>query len=299
MTATWKDALAADAGGDLLAGGRRWNGGVLVHDEVLDDDARTFAHSEFVGRANVAHTTSAVEARVRRRILARLADQAGLPRDRPLLELGCADGLVTRTLLELGFEQLVSTDIVHRTVAALEGSLSDAERERTLLIADDMMRLPFAPGTFSTVLAWGVLSVTGDVERAIDLAWEWVEPGGHLLLAEPILESVLAYTLVRSDLGEFRRTLRERTRAGMWDRRDERYPVNPLRFYTERLEALPGATVVAHDGVTMLPSLILGGLAQDTPLSEEELGEVSELLGDEAIDELSLWRQAVWLVRKR
>ena len=101
------------------------------------------------------------------------------------------------------------------------------------------------------------------------------------------------------DLDEFRRTQREGTRAAMWDAREHRYRVNPLNFYRERLGALPGATIAQAGGVSMLPSLLLGGLVQDSPLPEEELAELSELLGDPALDNLALWRQAFWLVRKR
>jgi SAM-dependent methyltransferase len=292
----WKEAFLSQAPG---ANGYRRFGGIVGREELLtSEDRRLFSQSEFVARSKVPYTTSAVEARIRRRHLERLANAFPLDRKQPVLELGCADGLVTHALLELGFEKLVSTDIVHSTVATLDGSLTPELRERVLLVVDDLLRLPFEEASFGAVIAWGVLSVTGHFEHALERSWEWVAPGGYMLLAEPLLESVLVYTLVRGDLDEFRRTLSEGTRAGVWEDRKDRYRVNPSSFYEEHLSRLPGATVSEAGGVNMLPSLILGGLVQDTPVPEAELAQLSDLLGDPGLDDLALWRQAFWLLRK-
>jgi SAM-dependent methyltransferase len=300
VTSQWKEAVLGGATDGRLPEGYRRDDGIVGRVALLEaDEERPFSKSEFVGRAQVPHTTSAVEARIRRRHLKHLLESAEIDRSQPVLELGCADGLVTRHLLELGFQKLVSTDIVHATVAKLDGSLSPAESERVLLVLDDLLQLPLGEGSFEAVLAWGVLSVSGDFDRALALSWDWVAPGGYLLLAEPILESVLLYALVRGDLDEFRRILRTRTRATMWEgSREERYGVNPWGHYETRLGELPGATVTGRGGVNMLPSLVLGGITQDSPVPAEELEELSDLLGDPALDELVLWRQVYWLVRK-
>ncbi len=245
------------------------------------------------------HTTSAIEAAIRQRHLRRLVESAGIDRSLPVLELGCADGLVTDHLLRIGFERLVATDIEYPSVAKLDQSLESSQHERVLLVVDDMLGLPFPRSSFTTIVAWGVLSVTGDFDRALERAWDWVAPGGWLLLAEPILESVLVYTLVRGDLAEFRRTWDEGTRAGAWETRDDRYRVNRLNFYRRRLEALPGATIAEAGGISMLPSLVLGGVAQDRTLPQTELSELSERLTDPELDDVALWRQAFWLLRKR
>jgi SAM-dependent methyltransferase len=291
-SATWKDGvLPEDAE-------YRREGAVLGREELLGSRGPLWAESEFVGRAETPHTTSAMEAKIRKRQLERIVEGGALDAAEPALELGCADGLVTRHLLELGFEKLVSTDLEHATVARLESSLSDAEHERVMLIVDDLLKLPFGESAFATVIAWGVLSVSGDFERALELSWEWTAPGGHLLLAEPVLESVLLYALVRGDVDEFRRILREGSRPAGWENREDRYGVNKLGFYRDRLAQLQGATVVDEGGVSILPSLILGGIAQDRALPERELDELDELLSDPDLDELLMWRQAYWLVRK-
>lgn len=300
--ASWKDELLPGAGGGELPKGYRWQGGVIGREELLDiSDRRHWSHSEFVARAETSHTTSAVEAKIRRRHLEQLIGSSGIDPTRPTLELGCADGLVTRTLLELGFEKLISTDLVHETVEVLDRSIDPDQRERIVLIVDDLMRLPFSDSRFSTVIAWGVLSVTPDFDRGLELAWRWVAPGGHLLLAEPLLESVLVYALVRGDLDEFRRIHREGTRPGVWEERnerDDRYRVNPMSFYEQRLGDLAGADIVEAGGVNMLPSLVLGGLLQDSPVDEDERAALSELLSDPGLDHLALWRQTFWLLRK-
>jgi len=215
-----------------------------------------------------------------------------------VLDLGCADGTIAHDLLKLGFEQLVSTDILASGVATLERSLADEDRERALLIVDDLLRLPFPDASFGTVIAWGILSVSGDFDRALELAWSWVEPGGHLLFAEPLLEQALVYALVRGDLEEFRRISSERSRPEMWEKRESRYGVEPAGFYARRIAELPGASAIESGGINMLPSLVLGGLLQDSPVSDDEKAELAELLSDPALDELTLWRQGFWLVRK-
>jgi SAM-dependent methyltransferase len=299
VAAEWKDSLLPGASAGTLPEGYRREDGVVGREDLLGaTDHRFWADSEFVARSKIPHTTSAVEAEIRRRQLEQLVHGSPIDPKRPALELGCADGLVTRHLLELGFEKLVSTDIVHPTVARLEQTLTPPERDRVLLVVDDVLRLPLDQGSFDTVIAWGVLSVSGDFERALELAWSWVTPGGHLLLAEPLLESVLVYALVRGDLDEFRRIRAEGTRAAMWDKRADRYGVNTWRFYEDRLAALHGSAIADRGGVNMLPSLVLGGVVQDSPVDEAELSELSELLTDPALDELNLWRQAYWLVRK-
>ena len=286
--------------GDELPDGYERRGPIVGRRELLDDiGSELWAGSEFVARSRVAHTTSAVEATLRRRHLERLVEQASIDPAGPTLELGCGDGLVTRHLLELGFGSLLSTDIVHSSVERIARSLSESERERVQLVVDDLMRLPLDTGSFRAVIAWGVLSVSGDFDAALERAWSWVEPGGHLLLAEPLLESVLAYALARGDVAEFRRTFEEGTRAAMWDRREDRYPVHPARFYEERLAALPDATVELAGGVSLFPSLVLGGLFEERPAAEDERAAAAELLADPRFDELTSWRQAFWLVRRR
>jgi hypothetical protein len=84
----------------------------------------------------------------------------------------------------------------------------------------------------------------------------------------------------------------------MWEDREDRYRVNPLRFYTDRLERLPDAKVAESGGISMLPSLVFGGLLQEEPVDEGERADLSELLKGPELDELALWRQAFWLVQK-
>ena len=299
MSTEWKDVLLPGAVEGALPPEYGRRDGVFGRETLLDARKNVlWSESEFVARARVPSTTSAVEADIRHRHVAALAERFALDRTRPILDLGCADGLLAHTLLELGFEKLVSTDILFNGVAQLGASLDASAHERTLLVVDDMLELPFAPESFGTVVAWGIVSVTADFDRALDTAWRWIAPGGHLLLAEPLLEQALVYALVRHDLGEFRRILRDGTRAGMWDKRETRYRVNPARFYACRLADLEGAHVVDSAGVSMLPSLVLGGLLQDLPVSDRERAAVAELLTGEDLDTLEIWRQAHWLVRK-
>ena len=300
MATEWKASVLPGIGGDGLPEGYRREGRIIGRQKLLESDGRNpFSESDFVGRAQVPYTTSLVEARIRHRQLERVFQSTEIDRSQPVLELGCADGVVTRHLLELGFNRLVSTDIVHAAVERLDSSLSPGEAEKVVLVVDDLLQLPLEPKLFEAVIAWGVLSVSGEFDRALELSWGWVAPGGYLLLAEPTLESVLVYALVRGDLEEFGRILETGTRAAMWDgpRRD-RYRVHRWSFYEQQLGGLHGATMVDRGGVSMLPSLVLGGIAQDSSLPEAQLQAFSGLLGAPSLDDLTLWRQAYWLVRK-
>jgi SAM-dependent methyltransferase len=297
MSREWKETVL---GGDgALPDGYRREGRILGRAEFLDTkDRRLWSDSEFASRASTPHATSAVEALVRRRHLERLVERFELDRARPVLDLGCADGTVAHGLLDLGFRKVVSTDILATGVSALDRSLTSEQHGQVLLVVDDMLRMPLSPASFGTVIAWGILSVSGDFDQALEHAWTWLADGGYLLHAEPLREQALVYALVRGDLDEFRRVLGEGTRAGMWDDREDRYPVNTFGFYEKRLSQLPDATVVERGGINMLPSLVLGGLVQAAPVPEDELIELSNLLEDPALDEQVLWRQAYWLVRK-
>jgi SAM-dependent methyltransferase len=299
VSGAWQKMVLQGAENGGLPDGYQRHGAILARSELLaTNDQSVWSESDFVARSKVPHTTSAVEAEIRGRHLKRLFTTYEIDAEEPILDLGCADGLLAHDLLEIGCERLVSTDILPHLVQMLDRSLAAEQRERVLLVVDDMMRLPLRQSSFSAVFAWGILSIAGDFDRALDLAWSWVAPGGYLLLAEPLLEQALVYPLIRGDVDEFRRVQRERTRAGMWEERDERYRVNSLRFYTDRLERLPGARVAESGGISMLPSLLLGGLLQDAPVDQAECAELSELLKDTELDELALWRQAFWLMQK-
>jgi SAM-dependent methyltransferase len=299
VSGPWQETVLQGAENGRLPEGYQRHGAILARSELLGTgDRSVWSGSEFVARSKVPHTTSAVEAEIRRRHLKRLFRTFEIDTEQPVLDLGCADGLLAHDLLEIGCEKLVSTDILPDLVAMLDRSLPTEQREQVLLIVDDLLRLPLRQSSFSAVFAWGILSVVGDFDRALASAWKWVAPGGYLLLAEPLLEQALIYPLIRGDLSEFRRVRRERTRAGTWEERDDRYRVNPLRFYTDRLERLPDAKVAESGGISMLPSLVLGGLLQDSPASDAELAELSDLFKDPELDEVALWRQAFWLVQK-
>jgi SAM-dependent methyltransferase len=299
VSGAWQETVLQGAENGRLPEGYQRHGAILARADLLaTSDRGVWSTSDFVARSKVPHTTSAVEAEIRRRHVKRLFTTYGIDAERPVLDLGCADGLLAHDLLQIGCEKLVSTDILPHLVQMLDRSLAAEQRERVLLVVDDMMRLPLRQSSFAAVFAWGILSVAGDFDRALDLAWSWVAPGAYLLLAEPLLEQALVYPLIRGDLDEFRRVQAGRTRAGMWEEWDDRYRVNPLRFYTDRLERLSDATVVESGGISMLPSIVLGGLLQDVPVDESERAELSDLLKDPELDELTLWRQAFWLVQK-
>ena len=292
---SWKEDVIAASQADYLR-----IGNVVGRSERMraDDQGRLWVASEFVARSKVPYTTSAVEAGIRRRHLERLVRQFSISPQTTTLDLGCADGILTHDLLQLGFERVVATDILYSSVARLESTLQGSTSERVMLVVDDLHKLPFKANSLGMGIAWGVLSVSGDFEGALTRVWHWIAPGGFLLFAEPLLEHALVYALVRRDLNEFHRTLRERSRPVMWDQREKRYGLKTFKEYATHIGALPGAAVVSSGGINLLPSLVLGGLIQDQPVSDQERCDLVQLLSDPALDEISLSRQAFWLLRK-
>lgn len=294
MIGDWRVGIFAS--GKLPPGYVAIDGGA-AREELLQGHARQFwTKSEFSLRAETPFTTSYMERQIRSRLLARATEE--FDRGGVVLELGCGDGLVTRDLLSLGFERLVASEILPNLASAAWDSISAEFRERVCVVVDDVLEVPFLPAHFPLVVAWGVLSVCGHFERALERAWAWVRPGGALLIVEPLLEHALVYALVRGDFEEFARTLAEGTRPEMWDKRDSRYPLWTYDRYSVEFERLPGGHIEVADGVNMLPSLVFGGLLQDQSMPQDVKNRLQEALLAPEMDKLRLWRQALWLIRK-
>lgn len=296
MTAAW---LVPGADAVDLPDGYVRRGALIGRAELLDAPAdREWSRSDFAGRAEIPGTTSDVEARFKRRLFERWAIDGTLDPRAPTLDVGCSDGVLVQAMADLGFDRVVATDVVHSAVARLAGRLGEDARGRVSLVVDDLLRAPLPPAAFAGVVAWGVLSVTGDFWSALERCWRWVAPGGTFVLAEPLLEHPLVYAVVRRDIGELRRTLADHTRPKDWSDKDDRYAVWPKRYYDEAVAGLSGGELLETTGVPLLASLVLGGLAQDLELAEEERRALADELAAPALDELGLWRQGIWVVRK-
>ncbi len=99
---------------------------------------------------------------------------------RPVLDLGCGDGLFGQMLFKKGPEY------------GLDRSLSElyTARQRGVyraLVCADMAWMPFADGTFATILSNGVLEHVRDLRRALTEIARVLHPKGRLIFTVPIV----------------------------------------------------------------------------------------------------------------
>ncbi len=105
----------------------------------------------------------------------RWIDQLSLPAGSPVLEIGPGAGLMTAALERRGF-RVAAADRAHRMI--------EIARERAAgagLILADAHRLPFRPGSFSLVVALGVVPWLHSPQVAVAEMARVLRPGGYLV----------------------------------------------------------------------------------------------------------------------
>src|SRR5204863_6435470 len=129
--------------------------------------------------------------------------------------------------------------------------------------------------TIDVGLAYGLFAEMPDFREALRSAVRVLKPGGLLFYVDPILEHALVYALVRRDVEEFLRIARTSTRARMWNEKERRYKV----CSSSELRALMTCAdlhIVEEDGVSVLPSLVFGGVLQEMALPTEKKEELRD-----------------------
>ena len=109
----------------------------------------------------------------------RLAALAGDLRGKRVLDLACGRGESARILIEEFGASVSGTDISPQMIEECEGSCPEGE-----FYAADASRLPFADGSFDTVLCECSFSVFGDTNGAMKEACRVLKPGGLLLVSD-------------------------------------------------------------------------------------------------------------------
>ena len=100
--------------------------------------------------------------------------------ERPLLDLGCGDGLIAQVLF--GTLGAVDAGIDPWAVQLRQAALSGAYRRVDLA---DGHHLPYADGAFATVFSNSVLEHIPDAEVVLREAGRVVRPGGHVIYTVP------------------------------------------------------------------------------------------------------------------
>jgi len=107
-----------------------------------------------------------------------------LPFERPILDVGCGDGLFGRVFfpepVEVGFDRSEK----ELATAARHG----AYRE---LVQGDVAELPFADASFATVFSNGVLEHVDQLDAALRQIARVLRPGGRLIMTVPTMRDEL------------------------------------------------------------------------------------------------------------
>lgn len=217
-----------------------------------------------------------------------------------VLDVGCGDGRFTRLFLSEGIEHVTAVDLDRKNLYRTAARLTSSERGRTTLIQADIVHLPLERDTHQAVFAIGILNIL--LDRFTEIAGslrDILAPGGVLVNSEPTLEGSLLYALVRHDYDEFRAVANTATKAVDYDGdRTKRYPVfKPGQI--ENLLVQSGFHLERTFGISVLPSLIFGGVLQMQPESEALKQELVGLVDRLAMDNFSVHRARMYLSRKK
>lgn len=93
-----------------------------------------------------------------------------IPRDAQILEIGCADGWVARSLKASGYTKYVGIDLVPTNGAGIAGDIRE------------WRKLGLPAGSFDVIIAFEVIEHVPCVQDCYDL----LRPGGLLMLTSPV-----------------------------------------------------------------------------------------------------------------
>ncbi len=118
----------------------------------------------------------------RRTVVLGLIDKLNLPRDSPILEVGCGAGLTTVALLERGYivHAVDSVQAMIDLTRKLAARLDIEHNIRTSL--GDVHNLTFSDNVFSLVLAVGVVPWLHSSARALSEIARVTKPGGYVIV---------------------------------------------------------------------------------------------------------------------
>jgi hypothetical protein len=258
----------------------KYNNANGVFARGLPGKSLVFSDMQYIERAEVRYTTSFYEFRQTEKILADIVQNTGIsslavPK---ISDFGAGDGRIFKILKKLcpGLQYAgVEYDYPNaRKLAALDESL--------VSICDDACSVEFPGDYFDLSLAWGLFHNFNDQQyRACSKKiMACTRNGGHVVLAEPTLESVLLYSLVKRDISEFIRIYNTKTRPAMWEDKDERYNVNFINQTRALIANEAALKVVLEYGVDIWPSLIFGNILQDADADDDTLRELERIVND-------------------
>lgn len=119
----------------------------------------------------------------------------------PMLDAGCGSAVFTAGVHRRAARPLV---LVDRSLGMLVRAGGRLDGAPATLVQADLLDLPFAPGTFSTVSCFGTLHVLADPWAALAALWRQVAPGGRMFASMLVTDRAVggAYLRVLQRAGE-------------------------------------------------------------------------------------------------
>jgi len=269
-----------------------------IHAAHCEKGNETWQGSVFQGRTRNPFSTTSVETEILTTKLSKFLNNYAVPKDAFVMDAGCADGRITHILLEAGMQCIVSADLNQESVHRLVNSLSQVQKERVLTIVDDFSDLPIADQTMDVVVASALFAEMPDFTVALHSAMRILKRGGLLFYFDPLLEHGLIYALVRQDIEEFERIARTSTRARMWNQKDRRYRLYYAHELEKHLLKHPALKILEKDGISILPSLIFGGILQDKNAGIQKKKELREMILNLSQNGPQIYRQIIYICRR-
>ena len=258
-----------------------------------------WSDSRFATRASLPFTTSWCEQKIGEELVSNgvlpLLDVAG----DLIIDLGCGDGRYVDFFLSNGAQRVIALNYEIEPLLHLKSRLTEEQLRRVVLVCGDVMSVPLKTERAALSFAWGMLTCLPDFKAGYRRIEELTAQGGYVFCVEPLLEHAVVYALIRGDIEEFKTTVDLKSRAASWDEKTKRYRVyskNELDgfFASSELE------LVFHGGISVLPSLVFGGLVESMRISGKEMSsEEKERLWSRCQKFPGSWeRQSSWFFRK-
>lgn len=250
--------------------------GIWVNKNVYPKEEENVYHDTKVSdRANVPFTTTNQETTIINNRIHEIVKKIN-PQNSYILELGCGDGRFTKYLLSLGFSNVIAVDLDFKNTLRLRNRLNPSEREKVLLICDDVFNLYLPEEKFDCIIAIFLFHVIYDKAlEAFRLAYKLLKIGGYLINVEPMFEGALIYSLVCHDTEEFIRIAKTHTKVA--GPNIFRRPVFD-NGENEELLKKSGFEQCRKYPISVYPSLIFGGVLQKIKVSDEKKEEISKIL---------------------